>query len=239
MDLVALLTEVALKFASLPGSRFALLLYHTGGDGEQAGAAGAVFCPALRLEPLLESLWGTRGCLVPHLSLLYLWRQHSAAIISYSDKASPALEYHLSAVGFCPRLSQRCLVQVCLCLIELKGAANIPHHSSPLGRLCCLVLEQACVLQNFLPWAAPPFLAQPCPRSPIHAHFPGLLPQEESWEQLSTSACLLLSVAASLELAVALEMLLCCLESPCSSVGSWGAAGLRKLEGGAGSPGLP
>lgn len=164
MDLVALLTEVALKFASLPGSRFALLLYHTGGDGEQAGAAGAVFCPALRLEPLLESLWGTRGCLVPHLSLLYLWRQHSAAIISYSDKASPALEYHLSAVGFCPRLSQRCLVQVCLCLIELKGAARIPHHSSPLGRLCCLVLEQALSCRISCPG-----LPLPSWHSPAHA----------------------------------------------------------------------
>lgn len=30
MDLVALLTEVALKFASLPGSRFALLVCHVG-----------------------------------------------------------------------------------------------------------------------------------------------------------------------------------------------------------------
>lgn len=42
MDLVALLTEVALKFASLPGSRSALLVCHVGGDdGEGAGTAGA------------------------------------------------------------------------------------------------------------------------------------------------------------------------------------------------------
>lgn len=77
------------------------------------------------------------------------------------------MEYHLSALGFCPCLSQCCLAQVCLCLIELKVAAHLPLHSSPLGRLCCLVLEQACVLQNFLPWAAPHFLEQPnpCPLS--------------------------------------------------------------------------
>ena len=38
MDLVALLTEVALKFASLPGSRFALLVCHVGGiTGREQG----------------------------------------------------------------------------------------------------------------------------------------------------------------------------------------------------------
>lgn len=72
MDLVALLTEVALKFASLPGSRVALLVCHTGGDGEQAGTAGAVFCLLLGLESFLETLWGMQSCFMPHL-LFYLW----------------------------------------------------------------------------------------------------------------------------------------------------------------------
>lgn len=40
MDLVALLTEVALKFASLPGSRFASLLCHVGITGWGVGEQG-------------------------------------------------------------------------------------------------------------------------------------------------------------------------------------------------------
>lgn len=75
-----------------------------------------------------------------HLSLFYLWQERSVAVIPFPDKLSPALEYHLSAVRFCPRLSQRCcLAQVSLPDGAEKDAARVPPRSSPLGRFCCFV----------------------------------------------------------------------------------------------------
>lgn len=75
-----------------------------------------------------------------HLSLFYLWQERSVAVIPFPDKPSPALEYHLSAVGFCPRLSQRCcLAQVSLPDGAEKDAARVPPRSSPLGGFCCFV----------------------------------------------------------------------------------------------------
>lgn len=86
MDLVALLTEIALKFASLPGSRLALLVCHIAGDGEQAGAAGHVFCLVLGLESFLEILWGRKVVLC--LIFCYIYGE-SALLLS-----SPTLTKH-------------------------------------------------------------------------------------------------------------------------------------------------
>lgn len=143
MDLVALLTEVALKFASLPGSRFASLLCHVGiMGGGGAGTAGVVCpCPALRAWAFARASWGMQRWFVPRLSSFYLGQELSVAVISSLDKMSPALEYHLSAIGFCPCLSQCC----CLAQVFLPdGVQEMLFMSSSLQSFRRVLLLHFC-----------------------------------------------------------------------------------------------
>lgn len=112
-----------------------------GDHREGTGTAGVVCaCPALGAWAFPRVSWGMQGWFVPRLSSFYLWQELSVAVISYSDKASPALEYHLSAVGFCLYLSQCCfLAQVSLPDGVQRDAVHVPPHSSPLGGFCFFI----------------------------------------------------------------------------------------------------
>ena len=112
-----------------------------GDHGEGAGTAGVVCaCPALGAWAFPRVSCGMQGWFVPHLSSFCLWQELAVAVISYSDKASPALEYHLSAIGFCLCLSQCCcLAQVSLPDGVQRDAVHVPPHSSPLGGFCFFI----------------------------------------------------------------------------------------------------
>lgn len=111
-----------------------------GGGG--AGTAGVVCpCPALRAWAFARVSWGMQGWFVPRLSSFYLGQELSVAVISSLDKASPALEYHLSAIGFCPCLSQCC----CLAQVFLPdGVEEMLFMSSSLQSFRRVLLLRFC-----------------------------------------------------------------------------------------------
>lgn len=91
MDLVALLTEVALKFASLPGSRFAWIVCHVGRIMRREQKLQELCIHVLLWE--LELFLGFPGryrvgfCLIiPHFICVM---NSLVAVISYSNKMSP------------------------------------------------------------------------------------------------------------------------------------------------------
>lgn len=82
-----------------------------------------------------------QGWFVPRLSSFYLGQELSVAVISSLDKASPALEYHLSAIGFCPCLSQCC----CLAQVFLPdGVEEMLFMSSSLQSFRRVLLLRFC-----------------------------------------------------------------------------------------------
>jgi len=111
------------------------------GHGEGAGTAGVeCACPALEAWAFPGVSWGMQSWFVPHISSFYLWQELSVAVVSHCDKASPALECHLSANGFCPCLYQCCcLAQVSLPDGVQRDAVHVSPRSSPLERFCFFI----------------------------------------------------------------------------------------------------
>lgn len=144
-------------------------------------------CPALGAWGFSRVSWGMQGWFLPHLPSFYLWQELSIAVISYSDKASPALEYHLFAVGFCTCLSQCC----CLAQVSLPdgvhrdAAVHVPPHSSPLGEFSyfisakcfslCPSWEKAQGDAGVWKHALPGILSGHHPHGLLAASFPSLL----------------------------------------------------------------
>lgn len=136
MDLVALLTEVALKFASLPGSRFAWIVCHVGrimGREQELQELGVhVLLWGLGLFLGFPSRCRVGFCLIiPHFICVM---SSLAAVIPYSNKVYP-----FSGVSFdCPFIS---VLFSCTGVNPLpdrvqRFAVHVPPHSSPSGEFC-------------------------------------------------------------------------------------------------------
>lgn len=94
------------------------------------------------------------------------------AVIPYSNKVPPSLEYHLSAVGFCPFISVllSCTVVTPLPVGVQGFAVHVPSHSSLLGGFCQTPsveeLSQLSPVQG-KPWANCPWRARPRSQAPF------------------------------------------------------------------------
>lgn len=122
MDLVALLTEVALKFASLPGSRFPLFVFHVGGITGREQELQEL-CVHVLLWGLRLFLGSPGGCRVGLYLVFprFIYGKGSLLLSSLTLTNCPQLWSIICLPMVSARVSIRAVVlHRCLCLMQFR-----------------------------------------------------------------------------------------------------------------------